>query len=282
MLHAVFLLTETVQSQIARSIIFEISFQFGFGTFAAYLIGIASAVFNSNTVVTRSWKFNSSQVTKIGIGFMIFPIVSNNCCSALIGYYSEQDNAVMADIFTRLLYAFWAFYCICLSSLILYSGLGLIRMLDSHLRVVVDGRQHDVFKTGRMKVRFIMAVTCLCLLCFILLVLVYMICKPQIQASVPFNIFICIIWNFTGPIATFFIEITFLVDPKMLKGPSFSATGSSFGQKTDETTVEFRGSLVYANKLSGTRFSQHGHELKVYNSDRSSVNSDIKFLMQQA
>jgi hypothetical protein len=72
MLHAVFLLTATVQSQIARSskskekdlfnrvvqldshtnestisiVIFEISFQFGFGTFAAYLIGIASAVFN--------------------------------------------------------------------------------------------------------------------------------------------------------------------------------------------------------------------------------------------
>lgn len=108
---------------------------------------------------------------------MIFPIVSNNCCSALIGYYSEQDNAVMANIFTRLLYAFCkfvgnfefdcisnvppltaiclgAFYCICLSSLILYSGLGLIRLLDSHLRVVVDGRQHDVFKTGRMKVGY--------------------------------------------------------------------------------------------------------------------------------
>jgi hypothetical protein len=57
-----------------------------------------------------------------------------------------------------------------------------------------------------------MAASCLCLLCFIFLLVVYMSCKPLIQASVPFNVTIFIIWNFAGPVATFFIEIAFLLE----------------------------------------------------------------------
>jgi hypothetical protein len=66
----------------------------------------------------------------------------------------------------------------------------------------------------------------------------------------------------------------------MLKGPTFSATGSSFGQRTEDTAVETRASAFNAAQLAGFRFSQNGHELKVYNSDRRSLNSDAKFLMQ--
>ncbi|CAO3680691.1 unnamed protein product [Umbelopsis ramanniana] len=281
MLHAIFLLTEVVQSKIVRSFIFDLSWQFGFGTFAAYLIGIATAVFDSNTVVTRGWKFSQSLVTKIGVAFLVLPVITNSSCSVLIGYFAEKNNPELADIFTRLLYTFWSCYCFALSSCVVYAGFGLIRLLNSHLRAVIDGRQYDVFKTGRVKVRIIMTVTVLCLMAFFLLLVVYMSCKPIIQASVPFNLIICIIWNFAGPIATFFIEITFLLDPKMLKGPTFSATGSSFGQRTDETTIEIRGSLIDANKLPGAQFLQRGHELKVYNQSQSSVSSDVKHLMYQ-
>ncbi|CAM0138051.1 unnamed protein product [Umbelopsis sp. WA50703] len=287
MLHAIFLLTETAQSKVVRAVLFDLSWQFGFATFAAYLIGIAAAVFNvnatSNTVVTRSWKLSQSQITKIGFTFIILPVLTNNPISVLIGIYADADNVYLADLFTRLLYSLWGFYCICLSSCILYAGYGLTKLLDSHIRTVVDGRRHDVFKTGRIKVRMIMTASCLCLSCFIVLVLVYMIWKPLTFSSVVFNICIAVVWNFAGPIATFFIEITFLIDPKMLKAPTFSATGSSsFGQKTEESTVDTtqRGSFINT-QFQGTRFSQHGHELKIYNAGRSSMTSDAKYLMMQ-
>jgi hypothetical protein len=69
----------------------------------------------------------------------------------------------------------------------------------------------------------------------------------------------------------------------MLKAPTFSATGSSsFGQKTEESTVDTtqRGSFINT-QFQGTRFSQHGHELKIYNAGRSSMTSDAKYLMMQ-
>jgi hypothetical protein len=79
MLHAIFLLTETAQSKVVRAgkqklvytlidkncpqhfyssrhdiaVLFDLSWQFGFATFAAYLIGIAAAVFNVNATVSQ-------------------------------------------------------------------------------------------------------------------------------------------------------------------------------------------------------------------------------------
>ncbi|KAH8555416.1 hypothetical protein BGW37DRAFT_525484 [Umbelopsis sp. PMI_123] len=282
MLHAIFLLTDSARSMIVRSFIFDLSWQFGFGTLAAYLIGIASAVFDSNAVVTRGWKFSQSLVTKIGVAFLVLPVITNNPFSVLIGYFAEKNNNDLADIFTRLLYTVWSCYCLALSSCVLYAGYGLIKLLDTHLRAVVDGRQFDIFKTGRMKVRIIMTVAVLVLMAFFLLLVVYMSCKPLIQSSVPFNIVICIIWSFAGPIATIFIAVAFLLDPKMLKGPTFSATGSSFGQRTDETTtIDIRASYIDSNKLHGNQFLQRGHELKVYNQSSSSMSSDAKHLMYQ-
>lgn len=78
-----------------------------------------------------------------------------------------------------------------------------------------------------------------------------------------------------------YVKSWLIFSPKMLKGPTFSATGSSFGQRTDETTIEIRGSLIDANKLPGAQFLQRGHELKVYNQSQSSVSSDVKHLMYQ-
>ena len=67
----------------------------------------------------------------------------------------------------------------------------------------------------------------------------------------------------------------------MLKPPTFSAGSSSFGQRTEDTTIETPGSFMTVNNLPGTRFSQHGHELKVYNTSRGSMNFDSKYLMMQ-
>ncbi|GAB5587731.1 hypothetical protein Unana1_02631 [Umbelopsis nana] len=233
MIHSVVIVNNSAENYVFRSFLFEFPWQFGFGAFAAYLWGIATTVFDSETVMDGGWRLSQADISKIGLAFVLSPMITNNICSVASGVYAQRGDAYRADIFARLLYAFWTFYCLTLAICVLYAGIRLMRLLDLHLQMLGSGKRYELVKTGRMKVRMIMTVTGACLSCFVLILFPYAVCRNLIQNSTPANVLWAILWNYAGPMASILIEIALFIDPRMFGGPSFSVNGSSSERKNE-------------------------------------------------
>ncbi|KAG2176251.1 hypothetical protein INT43_005485 [Umbelopsis isabellina] len=233
MIHSIIILKGYDENYIFRSFLFEIPWQFGFGAFAAYLWGIGTTVFDSETVIEGGWRLSPAAISKIGFSFLFTPMLTNNICSIASGAFAQQGDAYKADIFARLLYAFWTFYCTALAVCVIYSGVRLMKLLGQHLEMIGSGKRYDQVKHGRMKVCWIMSVTGLCLICFAVILCSYAIWRPQIMSNTAANITWSVLWNFAGPTATLLIEVALFIDPRMFGGPTFSASGSSAERNTE-------------------------------------------------
>lgn len=106
MVDSIILLTDAAPNVIFRSFLFEIAWQFGFAAFAVYLIGIATTLAQSHQAISTGWLPSSRQVDILSIFLVFSPFVTNNICSIGAGAYAQQGNYYVADILTRLLYAF--------------------------------------------------------------------------------------------------------------------------------------------------------------------------------
>lgn len=103
---AIILLQDISPNIIVRSFLFEVAWQFGFAAFAVYLIGIATTLAQSHQAISTGWLPSSRQVDFLAVFLIIAPFVTNNICSILAGVYAQQGNYYVADIMTRMLYAF--------------------------------------------------------------------------------------------------------------------------------------------------------------------------------
>ncbi|KAI9287336.1 hypothetical protein BC943DRAFT_319548 [Umbelopsis sp. AD052] len=287
MVHSIVILGDNPNSVIFRSFIFEFGWQFGFAALAAYLWGIAITVFDSEAVMDNGWQLSQRHISRVGLAFVLSPVITNNVCSILSGFYAQQGDAYKADIFARLLYAFWAFYCILLVFCVSYSGMRLMHLLGTHLSMLGSGRRYEQVKTGRMKVRAIMTVSGLCLACFTMLCGIYSICRTTVQNHKSFNILWAVLWNFAGPSASILIEVALFIDPRMFGGPSFSVSGSSNERKKE--MPGFASSITTDRHKSGIPLSWINTQDEYKRSSAQSSNiyanstvSDSTLLIHQA
>ncbi|KAH8554519.1 hypothetical protein BGW37DRAFT_480043 [Umbelopsis sp. PMI_123] len=230
---SVVLLTDAGNNNIIfRSFLYEIPWQFGFAAFSVYLIGIATTLAQSHQAISTGWLPSARQVDILAIFLIFAPFITNNICSIAAGIYAQNDNLYVADILTRLLYAFWSMYCFVLTISVLYSGTRLVNVMGRHIRKFSNSTNGTnarilAIRNGRSKIVIIMLAIVGCLACFALMLLMYGIFRNDIMTHLPASIAIGTIWNFLGPSAITFVEIAIATNPRL---PTFGLKNSSHNQ----------------------------------------------------
>ncbi|KAI9478060.1 MAG: hypothetical protein EXX96DRAFT_504238 [Benjaminiella poitrasii] len=265
MVHAIFMVTDTVPNPVFRSFTFDVCYQFGYCCFACYLFGVAYTLSDSSRVIYSTWVKSDFIVNILCVATIILPIITNTICSVAAGIYASRNNNKVASIMTITQYSFWTFYCVYLGTLLLFAGVRLIRLLDKHLLAqtpsTTNPRTFNAVRTGALRIKIIVIVGTSCMWIFAFLVCIYSVCRDALLTNQISNMVVAAIWLFAGPIATFFVEIAILINPAIatqLSNLSFGSSSSS-DQPTDYyskklTSFEFGTSLTknVNNKLAIT------------------------------
>ncbi|KAI8373221.1 uncharacterized protein BYT42DRAFT_579638 [Radiomyces spectabilis] len=222
---------------IARSFLFEISWQFGYGGFALYLVGIAQALSETHKSIATGWLPSPLFVDILGSWFFLWPFVINNICSIVAGALATT-NLQAAEVFTRLLYGFWFLHNSTITTAVLYSGWRLISILNRNLtKFKTSGARYTSIKKGIFKIKMIIAIIAVCLMTFATFLLLYGILRNMIIVNFPGSIFLAVIWTYLGPVTTIFVELAIIINPVIKDNPAL-ALKSSGGDIMSEDTVE--------------------------------------------
>ncbi|KAM3586790.1 hypothetical protein VKS41_001847 [Umbelopsis sp. WA50703] len=255
---SIVLLTDVASNLIVRSFLFELPWQFGFAAFAVYLIGIATTLAQSHQAISTGWLPSSRQVDILAVFLIFAPFVTNNICSITAGVYAQQGRYYIADVITRMLYAFWSVYCMTLTAAVLYSGLRLVKIMGFHIRKFATSSQSstrmDAIRNGRSKIVIIMLAIVFCLASFALMLLMYGIFRNEIMTHVPASILIGTIWNFLGPIAITFVEVAVATNPR-LPSLGFKSYGTK-GSLTDNKSFPQGSTRGWNSGISSSTFDQ--------------------------
>ncbi|KAI7879609.1 hypothetical protein K492DRAFT_188582 [Lichtheimia hyalospora FSU 10163] len=231
---------------IARSFLFEIPWQFGYGSFALYLVGIAQTLAESHKAVSTGWLPSAQVVDLLGSWFFLWPFVINNVCSIISGAFA-YSNLYVAEVFARLLYGFWFLHDASLSGAVLFAGWRLVRILNSHLaRFGKDGARYQAIKTGIFKIKMLVGIIIVCLMSFASFLLLYGILRDRIMTSTVGSVILAVIWTYLGPMTTVFVEAAIIINPKFEKNEALAANsssgtgnGSTFPSSTGETSTSY-------------------------------------------
>ncbi|KAI9476550.1 MAG: hypothetical protein EXX96DRAFT_302201 [Benjaminiella poitrasii] len=225
------LIADICTDDISRSFMFEFPWQFGFGAFALYLIGIAQTLADSHRVIANSWLPSPRLVDIIGCTIFLAPFIINNVMSLAAGILAQRDLR-LAQVFTRLLYIFWFIHCFSLAVAVFFSGFRLIRILGDHLKKFkTTGPRYISVKTGIFKIRTVMCIIVTCLLMFAIFLLVFGILREIIIVNFVGSTILGVIWNFLGAVTTLGVEIAIIFNPKV-------DDGSALGLKNSSSTTE--------------------------------------------
>ncbi|KAL0135879.1 hypothetical protein V8B55DRAFT_1369983 [Mucor lusitanicus] len=247
------LIADICPDMISRSFIFEFPWQFGFGAFALYLIGIAQTLADSHRVIANSWLPSPRLVDLIGGTIFLAPFIINNVMSLAAGILAEK-NLHLAQIFTRLLYIFWFVHCFSLSVAVFFSGYRLIRILSAHLqKFKTTGPRYVSVQTGIFKIRAVMSIITTCLMMFAVFLLIFGILREIIMVNVVGSVVLGAIWNFLGAVATLGVEIAIIFNPKVDDGTSLGLKTSSAEKSASQT-----GQFVTYTNFSTQEYSATG------------------------
>ncbi|KAI8380884.1 uncharacterized protein BYT42DRAFT_612718 [Radiomyces spectabilis] len=233
LINSVILITNVADNPISRSFMYEFPWQFGYGSFVLYVVGIARTLANSHKSVSSGWLPSTQTVDIVGVILFFAPFIINNTCSLAAGIldFSHYEIAV---IFTRLLYIFWFIHCTGLAITVMWAGIRLINVLNQHLRKAgTSTSRYATLKTGIFKIRTVMSIIVVCLMLFAALLLAFGLLRTHILKSVAGSIFVGAVWNFLGPAATILVEIAIIFNPK-IDDPNLGLKSSS-GGKTSQT-----------------------------------------------
>ncbi|KAI9032643.1 hypothetical protein CLU79DRAFT_727243 [Phycomyces nitens] len=198
---------------IFRSWLFEIPWQFGYGGFALYLIGISQALADSHKSLASAWIPSTRLVDIAGTWFFVWPFVINNICSTLGGGMA-YTNPRAAEIFTRLLYLFWFTHNSSLTLAVVYTGNRLVNILENHSQTFnASGARYVSIKAGIFKIKAIIGIIGGCLMTFATFLLLYGALRPLIIKSFAGNVALGIIWIYLGPLATVCVELAIIINP---------------------------------------------------------------------
>ncbi|KAI8096298.1 uncharacterized protein BX664DRAFT_355677 [Halteromyces radiatus] len=254
---------------IFRSWVFEIPWQFGYGGFALYLVGIAQTLADSHKKLSDGWLPGPKVVDFLGCWFFFWPFVINNIFSILAGIYATRDVYV-AEICTRLLYVMWFLHNVTLTSAVAYAGYRLIKLLNHHLRKFKPtGDRYAAVRVGIFRIKLIIVICSVCLLGFASFLLLYGILRDLIMVNTPGSIFLGIVWAFLGVITTLFVELVILINPKMEKNAALDMKSSSTGKDEPSThhhssnhlSHTNNGSSRYATQSQGGYSIDHGTQV---------------------
>ncbi|KAI9245213.1 hypothetical protein BDA99DRAFT_421568, partial [Phascolomyces articulosus] len=248
LLTSVILITDIASDMVSRQFMFEFPWQFGYGAFALYLIGIAQTLADSHKAISTGWLPSPRIVDIIGCTFFLAPFIMNNIVSLIGGVYA-RSNLGVAEAMVRVLYVFWFLHCFLLSLAVLFAGLRLVRILNRHLsKFQASGPRYASVKTGIFKIRAVMGIIALCLMLFAIFLLMYGALRDQIMINVPGSVFLGVIWNYLGAAATLCVEIAIIFNPRIGTEGVGGLKSSSGGDKTttnDETqTTSYAGAAA--------------------------------------
>ncbi|KAI8073973.1 hypothetical protein BC940DRAFT_289676 [Gongronella butleri] len=232
-LQALILVTGVLDNVAFRSFAFEFPWAFGYAALASYVFGVAHTMCDNAKYV--SWFHNALRIDLLCTTLIVLPFISNNIVSISAGVNALHGDEAKAQLFTRILYGFWTFYCGSLSLIFLISGSQLVRLLKQHLFFYKRDKQVLMnMKTGILKVRLVTLVGSLCLFIFALVVLIYAIYREPTFDIQPLHLTIGFAWSYDGCLASLLVELIVILNPRM--------TGSLgklqfLGNSTDETTT---------------------------------------------
>ncbi|KAG1216582.1 hypothetical protein G6F35_009963 [Rhizopus arrhizus] len=224
---------------VSRSFIYEFPWQFGYGAFALYLIGIAQTLADSHKAIADSWLPPPKVVDAISSTLFFGPFIIHNCMSLAAGIMAER-NLGLAITFTRLLYVFWFIHCSSLGLAVLYSGVRLIRILEAHLKKfnTTSGSRYTSIKTGIFKIRTVMGIIVVCLWMFATFLLIYGILRNQIIVDKVGSIVLGAIWTYLGAVCTLGVVIAVLINPKIDENSNLGLKSSS-AEKSNPTPYNY-------------------------------------------
>ncbi|KAI8138695.1 hypothetical protein BJV82DRAFT_522986 [Fennellomyces sp. T-0311] len=229
---------------------FEFPWQFGYGAFALYLVGIAQTLADSHKAISTGWLPSPRVVDAIGLSFFFAPFILNNIV-ALVGGAMARTNIGVAEALVRVLYVFWFLHCFLLSLAVLFAGLRLVRILNRHLtKFQSSGPRYASVKTGIFKIRAVVTIIVICLMMFAILLLMYGALRDEIMINIPGSVFLGVTWNYLGPLATLGVEIAIIFNPRIgtegvggLKSSSGGGDKTTFNDET-QTSSSFAGPAV--------------------------------------
>ncbi|KAI8355650.1 hypothetical protein EDC96DRAFT_264545 [Choanephora cucurbitarum] len=209
------LIADIFPDMISRSFIYEFPWQFGFGSFALYLIGIAQTLSDSHRVLASTWLPSARTVDFIG-GYIFFsPFVINNIMSIVAGVMAER-NLMIAQLFTRLLYIMWFVHCSTLCGAVIFAGVRLIAILREHLQKFnTSGPRYVSVQTGIFKIRAVVTIIAICLMMFAIFLLLFGILRELIVVNIYGSVILGAVWNFLGVVATTGVLVAVLINPKI-------------------------------------------------------------------
>ncbi|ORX57637.1 hypothetical protein DM01DRAFT_1319638 [Hesseltinella vesiculosa] len=256
LINSVVLITDAgAGNWIARSFLFEIGWQFGYGSFALYLIGIAQTLADSHKALASGWLPSPQTVDAIGLTFFFAPFVTNNVCSLATGFLANS-NPYAAEVFVRMLYVLWFVHCFSLGTTVTLCGYRLVNVLNGYLeKFKRSGPRWMPLKNGIFKIKAVVGIIFICLESFATFLLLYGILRDTIIVNVVGSMVLSAIWNLLGALTTLAVEAAILFNPNTMtkKGGTFfgiklsstsddktgSASGYDFNQSTQRQTDMF-------------------------------------------
>ncbi|KAI9287337.1 hypothetical protein BC943DRAFT_319551 [Umbelopsis sp. AD052] len=228
-------------NMIFRSFIFEIPWQWGFGGFVLYLIGIAQTLADSHKAISKGWLPSPILVDVFGFSLLLLPFIANNTCSLIAGAMLDAGHDRVAQIFIRLLYVFWFVEDSTLAISVVWAGSRLVQLLTRHLfQFRVTGERYSSIKGGIVKIKLVIVIAGIGLSGFASFLLLYGILRDYIMTSTVGSAILGGIWTWLGAFMCISCEAAVAISPKMAS-PSVGLPDSSADPYTGRTGVSSGG-----------------------------------------
>ncbi|KAL0089500.1 hypothetical protein J3Q64DRAFT_1635993 [Phycomyces blakesleeanus] len=234
---------------------FEIPWQFGYGGFSLYLVGIAQTLADSHRAIATGWLPSPRTVDVIGLSFFLAPFILNNICSLVAGSLAKS-NLYLSEIFVRILYVLWFFHCALLATAVLFAGVRLVGILNRHIaKFQTSGPRFTTVKTGIFKIKSVMSILSICLMLFAIFLLLYGALRNSITVNPVGSVFLAVIWSYLAGISTLSLEISILFNPTINENTDIGLKSSSGGDKSNnlfETQNSGLPSVMHDKSFQGT------------------------------
>ncbi|OAD76358.1 hypothetical protein PHYBLDRAFT_180641 [Phycomyces blakesleeanus NRRL 1555(-)] len=215
-------------NMIVRSFMFEIPWQFGYGGFSLYLVGIAQTLADSHRAIATGWLPSPRTVDVIGLSFFLAPFILNNICSLVAGSLAK----------------------------ILFAGVRLVGILNRHIaKFQTSGPRFTTVKTGIFKIKSVMSILSICLMLFAIFLLLYGALRNSITVNPVGSVFLAVIWSYLAGISTLSLEISILFNPTINENTDIGLKSSSGGDKSNnlfETQNSGLPSVMHDKSFQGT------------------------------
>ncbi|KAI9301609.1 hypothetical protein BJ944DRAFT_243118 [Cunninghamella echinulata] len=234
--NASILILDIGRNAILRTLLFEIPWQIGLTALSCYFFGVCHTLANSSKNLYASWVGSQSTVDVVGFIVIAFPIITVNPISITAGYYAQIGDIDKAKKWTETIYYLLGSFDFILGSLILISGLRLIRLLKSHVLTQGNLRENIVkIKLGAAKVKIIILIGGLCLWGYCIVKMLYASTRYKIMLDTTYTMVISTIVLFNGPLASCVIEFAIILNVKLLNGFNNLSIGSMDDDHSETT-----------------------------------------------